>query len=181
MTVIALAGRRVDAADAPTSRFPPAHVPAVRERIRAELKRLSAGALVCSAACGADLVALDAAGELGIRRRVVLPFEASRFRKTSVVDRGEEWGPLFDRVMADLRARNDVVTLEVAGDEAASYAAANTMILDEARAVAAVAGDDVVAVLVWEGASRGKDDVTDAFGREARHRGVPVLQVLTVP
>jgi hypothetical protein len=135
--------------------------------------------LVCSAACGADLVALDAADELGIRRRVILPFEEARFRKTSVVDRGAEWGPLFDRIMADLRARNDVVTLEVADGEAAAYAAANTMILDDAQAVAAEAGDDVVAVLVWEGESRGEDDTTEAFGREAHLRGLPVLQVLT--
>ena len=179
MTVIALAGRRTDAADAKDPRFPPANAPFVKERIRRQLERLPTRALVCSAACGADLIALDAADELGIRRRVILPFEEARFRKTSVVDRGAEWGTSFDRIMADVRARNDVVTLEAGDSETAAYAAANTMILDDAQAVAAEAGDDVVVVLVWEGTSRGEGDVTGAFGREAHLRGLPVLQVLT--
>ena len=63
MAVIALAGRRTDAPDAANVRFPPANVDIVKERIRRHLERLTARTLVCSAACGADLVALDAAGE----------------------------------------------------------------------------------------------------------------------
>jgi hypothetical protein len=178
MAVIALAGRRTDAPDAANVRFPPANVDIVKERIRRHLERLTARTLVCSAACGADLVALDAAGELGLRRRVVLPFAEGRFRETSVIDRGAEWGALFDRVLAELLAKNDVVTLESVADDAAAYVAANTRILDEAQSAAATA-EDVVAVLVWEGESRGEDDLTEAFGREARLRGLPVVHVLT--
>jgi hypothetical protein len=39
----------------------------------------SADALVCSAACGADLIALEEAERLGIRRCSVLPFSPDRF------------------------------------------------------------------------------------------------------
>ena len=179
MSVIALAGRRADAADATKPRFPPANAALVKERIRRQLEHLTARALVCSAACGADLTALDAAGELGLRRQVVLPFAETRFRQTSVVDRGAEWGALFDRIVADLREHDDIITLEEAADETAAYVAANTRILDEAQATAAAMADDVVAILVWEGESRGKGDLTEAFGQEARRRGLPVVQVLT--
>jgi predicted ArsR family transcriptional regulator len=178
MAVIALAGRRTDAPDATNVRFPQANVDIVKERIRRHLERLTARTLVCSAACGADLVALDAAGELGLRRRVVLPFSQARFRQTSVIDRGAEWGSLFDRILAELRVQNDVVTLESVADDVAAYVAANTRILDEAQSAAATA-EDIVAVLVWEGESRGEDDLTEAFGREARLRGLPVVHVLT--
>jgi hypothetical protein len=68
--------------------------------------------------------------------------------------------------------------LESVADDAAAYVAANTRILDEAQSAAATA-EDVVAVLVWEGESRGEDDLTEAFGREARLRGLPVVHVLT--
>jgi hypothetical protein len=179
MAVVALSGRRADAPGAKVHRFPPENTGMVQERIRAALGRLTARVLVCSAACGADLVALAAAGEIGLRRRVVLPFAEGRFRKTSVVDRGEEWGVLFDRTIAELRQHGDIVTLEDVADETAAYAAANTRILDEAQSAAAEMKEDVVAVLVWEGGSRGKSDLTEAFGREARLRGLHVLEVLS--
>ena len=42
------------------------------------------------------------------------------------------------------------------------------------------AGVGVLAVLVWEGVSRGDDDMTAAFGDGARSLGVRVDQVLTL-
>jgi hypothetical protein len=57
--VIALAGRRIDAIDAKAARFPLQAVPLVRERVSDLLQREHAKALVSSAACGADLIALE--------------------------------------------------------------------------------------------------------------------------
>ena len=57
-TVVALAGRRIDAPGADPPRFPPERVPAVRQRLVDMLAAEQAAVLVCSAACGADLVAL---------------------------------------------------------------------------------------------------------------------------
>ena len=48
--------------------------------------------LIRSAACGADLLALDIAGEFGVERHVVLPFAVQAFRASSVTDRPGEWG-----------------------------------------------------------------------------------------
>ncbi len=107
--VIALAGRRIDPPDIANPAFPLANVDAVRIRLREFFQAQSAAALVCSAACGADLLALDVAGTLGIRRRVVLPFAAERFRETSVTDRPGDWGSIFDRVIADARSRSEPV------------------------------------------------------------------------
>jgi hypothetical protein len=75
--IIALAGRRVDPPDAKEHPFPgsASNIEVVRERIRTSLKNHGAQVLVSSAACGSDLLVLSEAGNLGLRRRIVLPFE----------------------------------------------------------------------------------------------------------
>jgi len=115
-TVVALAGRRIDAPGADPPRFPPERVPAVRQRLVDMLAAERAAVLVCSAACGADLVALEAAERLGLRRRIVLPFAAERFRTTSVTDRPGDWGPLFDRMIAAAGAAGEMANRSARGE-----------------------------------------------------------------
>jgi hypothetical protein len=181
-TVVALAGRRIDAQDGDgPARFPPANAAAVGERIAAALRRLQARTLVSSAACGADLLALEAAGELGIRRVVVLPFAADRFREVSVTDRpgGEErWGPAFDRVLRELPA-GDLVVLAGSGESTEAFSAVNERLLDEAIELAGTDGR-AVALIAWDGASRDGDDLTAHFAEGARSRGMEVEEVSTL-
>ena len=180
MAIIALAGRRIDEASLPVPQFPLENAGAVRQRIESELRRLQATSLVSSAACGADLLALDVAGEIGIARHVILPFDPVRFRAGSVTDRPGDWGPLFDRVIGELKAAGTLAVIGANPESASAYAVVNSRILDQAQAAAAAAGEPVVAVLVWEGESRGDGDLTEAFGDEAQRRGLPVVHVRTV-
>lgn len=179
--VVAFAGRRVDAASGP-GRFAAARVPSVRERIREFLRGRTVSAVASSAACGADLLALEVAGDLGLRRRVVLPFNPDRFRETSVVDRGGDWGVLYDRVLRAVVDRNDLVVLNNAGEGTEAYARTNQVVLDEAQAMAATGGGgrEVLAVIVWDGAPRGPDDLTAHFAEAARLRGIRTAEILTV-
>lgn len=175
--IIALAGRRVDAENAKEIRFPLGNAGMVGVRVRELLERERARVVVSSAACGADLIALLEAGRLGLRRRVVLPFTRGRFKETSVTDRPGGWGPLYDRVLDEVEG--DVLVLNVAAVNEA-YSAVNRAILDEAVRLGKEAPDEVAAVLVWDGASRGPGDLTESFGEEARKRGLPVLEVKTL-
>ena len=177
--IIALAGRRVDTADAKNARFPLRNIDTVRTRARAVLQEKGATALVSSAACGADLIALSEAGQLGLRRRVILPFERGRFRETSVTDRPGEWGLLYDYVLDAVEAAGDLVVLECSSDDEA-YAAANRAILDEAVTLGKINHQAVEAVLIWNGTSRGDGDLTESFAAEAHGRGLTVTEVLTV-
>lgn len=177
--IIALAGRRVDSADAKQPRFPLQNVEMVRTRARAVLEEKGATALVSSAACGADLIALSEAGRLGLRRRVILPFERRRFRETSVTDRPGDWGPLYDEVLDAVEAAGDLVILQDVTDDEA-YSAANHAILDEAVALAKAVHEPATAVLMWDGVSRGDHDLTEEFGAEARKRGLAVTEVRTI-
>ncbi|HEX3471284.1 MAG TPA: hypothetical protein VHT28_08875, partial [Silvibacterium sp.] len=133
--------------------------------------------VVSSAACGADILALESAAELGLSRRVVLPFPRDRFRSTSVADRGEDWGLRFDAILDELD-KSDIVELDLAGSDDDAYAAANVRILDEAMQLAAAADRCALAAVVWNGLSRGASDLTDAFRRLAVEKK---LETITVP
>jgi hypothetical protein len=178
--IVALVGRRIDAPNAAAPIFPLAAVPLVRERIGDLFRHQEATALVCSAACGADLLALEAARTLGIRRRIVLPFAALRFRESSVVDRPGNWGPLYDELINEASAQGDLVDLGFDATNDACYVAANQAIIDEAYSLANAARDAIIAVLVWNGVSRGESDITSGFGEAARARDWAVLEISTL-
>lgn len=176
--ILALAGRRVDAADASEERFPLRNVAQVSKAVAALLTQQSTTAVVSSAACGADLIALSEAGKLGLRRRVVLPVGRVEFRDGSVTDRPGDWGGLYDMITNDVASMGDLVVMGDLGD-ADLYIAANHLILDEATALGSERRDTVAAVVIWEGAPRGEQDYTAEFGAEARRRGLAVFEILT--
>lgn len=185
--IITLAGRRIDAQDAPVACFPLEASGAVRSHIQTLLKKRRATVLVSSAACGADLLALEAAGGLGLRRRVVLPFAPERFRAASVTDRPGEWGALFDRIIAEVQRTGDLVLLDTKKENDEMFLSTNRAILDEAQKLApqytggtkAMSESEVLAVIVWDGQPRKGIDITLDFANEARARSIPVAEVLT--
>ena len=176
-SVIALAGRRIDADGTDPPRFPLEQVSAVRRRLAEALRQEHAMAVVCSAACGADLVALAEAERLGLRRRIVLPFPPGRFRETSVVDRPGDWGPVFDRLIEAAKIVGDLVVI---GDGAygggSAYAAANEAIVREAQAIARPGGASrrLIALLVWEGSARSEGDAAVGFRILAESAGFEI-------
>jgi hypothetical protein len=178
--IVALAGRRVDPEGQKPPRFSsvPESVAVVRSRIRERLLSLDATALVSSGACGADLLALDEAGKLGLRRRVILPFERDRFRSKSVTDRPGNWGPVYDAVLDEVQARGDLVIATAASEDEA-YLETNHRIIEEALSLARMLQNPTAAVRVWEGKSRGEGDLTEEFGDYARIKGLSVFDVMT--
>jgi len=188
MTVIALSGRRIDAEDAKVARFPLARVDAVRQKLRRLFERLHADAIVASGACGADLLALEVAGEQQMARQMVLPFARERFKTISVTDRPGDWGAIFEditKIMRQDKTRKMLKVLPGSKDQTRDFARTNGWILKQAQAqaaaqtVAAHSDPSVVAVVVWDGQSRGPDDMTAAFADDARQRNIPVYEVLT--
>jgi hypothetical protein len=174
--VAALAGRRVDASDADPPRFPSSRTRAVRVAIGDLLRRECVDVLVCSAACGADLLALDAAMSIGLRCRVVLPFAPEEFRRTSVVDRPGDWGELYDSILPRVEASGDLIILDGAVGDEYSYSHANGVILNQTHDVAL--GGECIAILVWDGRSYGEEDATVEFARMAA-RNMEIREVRT--
>jgi hypothetical protein len=167
--VAALAGRRIDAEDAKVSQFPLAMIPIVRHALSDLLRKEAVSLLICSAACGADLLALDAALEAGIRCRIILPFEQSRFRQTSVIDRPGDWGALFDRIVSLVDSRGELIVLRDDQSDERAYQRVNEVIIREASAASIPRR---LAILVWEGRPRLQDDATAEFSRLAIAAGM---------
>lgn len=166
----------MDAEGAAEPRFPLGSVGVVEERLRKGLVDAKVELLVCAAACGADLLALKVAGEVGIRRRIVLPKSKSTFRESSVVDRPGDWGALYDRIVGEVEAQGELVVREL-GDGDAAYRAGNHAILDAAKA----GGEALQAWIVWDGKARDQEDITLHFADEAWTRRLPLRELLTLP
>jgi class 3 adenylate cyclase len=98
--VLAFAGHLMDAPGRAMPRFPHGMEPAVEASIREHLSRLKQPTVYTSAACGADLIFIEVALELGAEVNVVLPFDRQDFVRTSVAVAGEAWVQRFDRALA---------------------------------------------------------------------------------
>jgi broad specificity phosphatase PhoE len=182
LVIVAVAGRRIDADDA-TPRFPLARRRTVARQIDRALKQLGATAVVSSAACGADLLALDAARKRGIEQYIVLPYRRDWFLVDSVLDRRGRWRELYETA---LKAAYNLVTLRQPRHSEESYRVVSDRIIDEALHLARQESPEnpaanLAVLVVWEGGSRGEDDMTDYMLRRACEVGGRVAQVITLP
>lgn len=173
--VLVQAGRRVDAPGAALVRFPPANVDIVRQRIRNYLDESKPKFLVTSAAAGTDLLALEVAGQLNVKRVVLLPWEPPVFRSSSVVDRPGDWGEIFDQLLKEV----NVEILDVPEGEQ-GYLETNIRLLDRATTLANSNNTDARALVVWDKKLRVPDDVIGHFLAQARLRRMPVVEISTL-
>ncbi len=180
--VIALAGRRIDAPDSKAVRFPLKNVSRVKEDLRKLFISTGPVVLVCSGACGADLVALEVAGSLGIRRSIVLPFDKATFKVTSVTDRPGDWGDLFDKIYMEVVGEEKIQVLGYGENDDAVYLKTNVDILKKAEVLADKYGvsNDIMAVIVWEGKAKDKDDATEHFKNAAQKKNFKVEEINTI-
>jgi tetratricopeptide (TPR) repeat protein len=93
--VVAFAWHLIDAPGRDRPRFPPTLVPAVRKALVARIAALRAPVVFSSAACGADLLFVEAALARGAEVNVVLPFARDDFVRSSVAVAGDEWVSRF--------------------------------------------------------------------------------------
>lgn len=173
--VLIAAGRRVDAADATVPRFPASEVAEVRRKIQKLFSQYKPRAVVCSAACGADLIVLDVAGSRHLERFVLLPSEPEEFRRTSVTDRPGNWGHLYDQVL-----KTSTVEVLKLPEGQQGYLETNLRLLDRGQALAGKYSTSTEALVVWDKKTRGPDDVTGHFLEQAKLRKIPVTEIATL-
>lgn len=180
-SILAFAGRRIDAPDTAPARFPVQNVARV-ERALAQLFDARAPAVIVgSGACGADILILEAARARGVRTHLVLPFAAARFRETSVVDRGAEWGPRFDQALAYAERNGRVLMIPAAdGGNDEAYARATEAIFAEAEQLAHALNATCAALAVWDQSPRGSADATLQFLDLARQQQLECVEISTV-
>lgn len=102
-SVVAFAGHMVDTAGRDSPRLPPAKLPALAAALRTCIAAQRDPIVYTSAACGADLLFIEAAIERGAEVNVVLPFDRDDFVRTSVAIGGEPWIARFESALAHAR------------------------------------------------------------------------------
>lgn len=108
--VIAFSGHMIDAADRRDARFPASLEGAVADALRRRVASYPAAIGFCQAACGADLLFLEAMQDAGNPTHIVLPCAIPDFVATSVAFAGEAWIGRFERAMQ--RATSVVLATE---------------------------------------------------------------------
>ena len=99
--VAVFCGHVIDAPDRPVPRFPPALEGVVYKAIRDRLQQFDIRFGYASAACGADILFLEALLELKGEIHIVLPYEQQQFIRDAVdILPTGQWRQRFDRVMA---------------------------------------------------------------------------------
>ena len=178
-SIVAFAGRRIDAPGSAAPRFPSDQLERVARELGAFFDARSVRAVVGSAACGADILILEAARERGLETHIVLPFDAARFRETSVIDRGRDWGPRYDQALAYAAQRGRVIVIAKAGgSDDDAYARATEVIFDTASAL--TRDSSGVALAVWDQNPRATEDATLQFLDLAKQRQFECVEIRTV-
>ena len=148
--VVVFAGHLIDRPGRRTPRFPPQLEPAVRNAIRSRLKKLGAGFGYSSAACGSDILFLEALIENGLEAHVVLPYDKKSFAKDSVTFLPRsKWGVRFEQVLA--RA-SEIITAssQRLGEGSMSFEYTNLVLQGLAHMKARQLETEVVPLAVWD-------------------------------
>ena len=98
--VIAFSGHMIDHPARPSPRFPPHLEPQVAAALRERIASLGPSIGYAQAACGADILFLEAMQDAGMQTQVVLPFPVPEFIKSSVSFAEDAWIARFERVVA---------------------------------------------------------------------------------
>ena len=151
--VVVFAGHMIDRPDREWLRFPPEFESAVAKSIRDKIDQLKPGIGFSSAACGSDILFLEAMLDAGAEISVVLPYDKEEFIRDSVdYLPGSNWRARFERVLE--RAAQCVTAstqkLELGG---VSYDFANELLLGLSAIHAHRLETALIPVAAWDGVS----------------------------
>lgn len=174
--VLVFTGHMLDRPERASARFPAAIEAGVSEAIRAKLAALRPLAAYGSAACGADLLCLEIARELGAETHIVLPFPPAAFRRASVDFAAGDWGERFERALADA----DSVTIasdHQASGSVATFEYANLILTGMGALRAQLLQTDLRALAVWAPSAPGLPGGAASLAALWQAQGLTVEQV----
>ena len=172
--VIIFSGHMIDSADRLRPRFPSHLVPAVAKEIKERVYRCDAQIGISSAACGSDLLFIEAMLERAAEIHVVLPWRKEEFLRTSVAITDDPyWTQKFDQLLKQVTS---VTYLSQQGAPGGNLGyvycsdCMNGMALYRAETI----GSDVTPVAVWDGKRGDGLGGTSSFVHFWRSRQHPV-------
>jgi len=115
--VVVFTGHMLDVPGRSPARFPCELEPAVAQAIAERVEAMGVGFGYCSAACGSDLLFIEALLARGAQVHITLPFEREDFIATSVAFAGGDWVARFERALAQATSVTFGVRERYLGDE----------------------------------------------------------------
>jgi class 3 adenylate cyclase len=178
--VAAFAGHLIDTPDRRTPRFPPVAEAAAAAAIRDRLNALDVGFGFSAAACGADILFLEALGDRKGETTIILPYDADQFERDSVdIVPGADWPARYRLALASAR---DVFLASdqriAAGEMAYEYA---VLLIEGLAGLRADELDtDLIRLVLWDrkeaGGRGGTAPTVERWGRGNQHVDVIDLE-----
>jgi len=149
--VVVFAGHMIDQPGRRKPRFPNYLAPQVYQKITDTLERLDARIGLSSAACGSDILFLEAMLKREGEINIILPFIKEEFIKSSVtLIPGTDWGPRFEAVLE--QATQVIIASENrASGNAMVYEYANLLLDGLAILRAKMLDTELIPLVVWDG------------------------------
>jgi len=171
--LVVFSGHMIDAPDRRIPRFPPEKENAIRELLENQLEAMNAGIGFASAACGSDILFLEAMLARGGTIHVVLPWPAEEFVKTSVdLDGKGTWNKRFEDVLARAASVRVLGQLYMPGS-VTGFEYCNLAVNGLARVFARSLDLEITPLAVWDGFVGGPGG-TGSFVRYWRSHRIPV-------
>ena len=169
--VAVFSGHTIDADGQELARFPAKDESKVTQAIETVIARRGVEIGISAAACGADILFLEALQREGKETKVVLPHAIDIFRRVSVTDiGGESWGIRFDAV---LKNANDVVVLAPHQGEDLAYQFQGAVMAGLAVLRALAVDGQALGIALWDGKVGGVGG-TSTVVKEWAQRGLEV-------
>lgn len=178
--ILVFAGHMIDTPERSVARFDPSMEAEVADAIRARVRQVQPGAAYGSAACGADILCLEAVHEAGGELHIILPFPVEQFRAASVDIREDGcWGERFDRL---LEVATEVLVISEQPPQGcdATYRYANLIVTGLARLRAQVLDAKLCGLAVWDGHESDERGGTRAAVQAWRNAGLDVEHVTVI-
>ena len=145
------AGHLIDRADRLQRRFPASLEQQVADAIRERLRPLGAGYGYASAACGGDILFLEALAEMKADRHLVLPYDRDQFKQDCVeYAPGGDWASRYERALATAKEVTTASPERMAGG-GMSYEYGFLMLDGAAGVRADELETDLVCLALWDG------------------------------
>ena len=174
--VVVFAGHMIDQPGRPQPRFPNSLAPLVYEQIADTLERLDARIGLASAACGSDVLFLEAMLKRQGEINIILPFIKEEFVKTSVaIVPDTDWGPRFEAVMQ--QATQVIIASENrTSGNAMVYEYGNLLLDGLAILRAKLLDTELIPLVVWDGGAGDGPGGTSGMVQHWRSHGLePVI------
>lgn len=179
-STIFFTGHMIDRPGRPSPRFPPSLARQVAQHIASELETAGATDGFASAACGGDILFLEAILARGGRVHVALPCAVEAFRKDCVdVIPGADWAARFDRIL-ESACTVEILGEQYASDNAMASECCSRIIVGLAQRCAIEKGEELLAIALWDGRPGDAVGGTHSIVQFCIHQGFKVRVMMDV-